>query len=279
MFDKDAIKELAQAEAITAAAGAVHNALGRADSAAIALPDDFHVHDLEKYQEHRRRARGAMSTSVVADFAAYVEKHNDGDGSAVFVDPDAMKAKAVLNLGTPDLPGHADNLAIYTAKATAAYRALVSHTSTNGGLSQKAVAEFLEDWAPHIACRNDNGAEIRLPQAIAAVRRITIESAKKLEATVASLSETRSAMESVTASSVEPLPTFIDFKCVPYKDLAERTFTMRLGILTGQVAPMLQLRIQLGERHTEEMAQELAQLVREAFGDSMPVHIGTYSPA
>lgn len=276
MFDKDAIKELAQAQAITAAANAVVNAI-KPEISIVALPDDFQVHDLEKYLPNRRRARGTMNTSIVADFSEYAAAHGE-EGASVFVDAESMKAKAVLNLGTPYDPGHADSLAVYAPKKTAAYMALLKHADTPSGLKQQAVAEFLEDWSPYINCRTDT-AGIPLAQAIAAVRRITIESAKKIEATVASLSESRSALESVTASSVEPLPTFIDFACVPYLDLQPRAFTLRLGILTGQAVPMLVLRIQAGERHQEEMAQELAQLVRKAIGDAMPVHIGTYSPA
>lgn len=274
MFDKDAIKELAQAQAITAAANAVVNAI-KPEISIVALPDDFQVHDLEKYLPNRRRARGTMNTSIVADFSEYAAAHGE-EGASVFVDAESMKAKAVLNLGTPDDPGHADSLAVYAPKKTAALLAMQNNCGTPQ--KQQSIAEFLEDWAPHITCRGDE-EPISIKQAIAAVRRITIESAKKLEATVGSLSKTRSAMESVTASSVEPIPTFIDFKCVPYLDLAERTFTLRLGILTGQAVPMLVLRMQAGERHLEEMAQELAQLVRKAIGDAMPVHIGTYSPA
>lgn len=279
MFDKEAIQELREAQTVAEALAAVQAATEREGATgAAALPDDYQVHDLEKFMPFRRRARGAMSTSIAADFARYCDAHRE-EGAAVFVEADAMKAKAVLNLGNPDEPGHADNLAVYAPKKTAAYLAMLSHCGNSGGLSQKAAAEFLEDWRDNITCIDGSGTEIPTPKAVAAVRRITIETARKLESEVASLSETRSAMEKVTATSVEPIPAFIHFKCVPYLDLAQRTFALRLGILTGQSTPMLQLRIQAGERHAEEMAQELAGMVRDAIGDAMPVHIGTYNPA
>lgn len=271
MFDKEAIQELSKAEAITAAA----TALRQDDNGGLAaLPSDFALHDLEKFAENRRRMRGTMETSIVADFARYTDL-NAEVGACVFVDQASMKAVAVLNMGEPDEPGHADNVAVYKAKATAAFTALgaVAH---GRGLTQQQVAEFLEDWQPLIQCERE-GEVVATPKAIAAVRKITIEALKKLESTEQQLSASRSAFEKVEATSTEPLPTLILFTTVPYVGLAARSFALRLGILTGDKAPSITLRIANAERHAEEMATELANLVREAIGDDTPVMVGTYS--
>jgi uncharacterized protein YfdQ (DUF2303 family) len=53
---------------------------------------------------------------------------------------------------------------------------------------------------------------------------------------------------------------------------------MRLSVLTTD-KPSLQLRIINQEKHDEEMAEELANLVRGLLGDVAPVHIGSYTPA
>ena len=79
-----------------------------------------------------------MTTSSVAPFAEYVDQHKE-PGAAVFVDQDAMTAVAVLNLGTPDQPGHADNIAKMVAKRMAAFAALLQHAS-GGGLAQAKAA-------------------------------------------------------------------------------------------------------------------------------------------
>jgi uncharacterized protein YfdQ (DUF2303 family) len=78
------------------------------------------------------------------------------------------------------------------------------------------------------------------------------------------------------ATSVMPLPSFLVFKCVPILGLQQRKFTLRLGILTGEAKPKLTLRVINPEQHDEEMADELANLVRGALA-SIPVHIGSYT--
>lgn len=261
-------------QAITAASAAVNDASVNLISAA-ALPDDFKLHDLESYLNYRRRPRGTMSTRFIGPFAEYAIAHA-GEGATVFVDAGDMTATAVLDLGTVDLPGHADNKAKLTPNKTAAYAALLQITA--GPRSQQDVAEFLEDWADQAKCLNGD-TEIKAPLAIAAVRKITIESAQRVESEEQSLSATRSAFESIKASSQDPLPTTIYFACQPYADLAERTFVLRLSILTGEKTPKLVLRVQKLDTHAEEMANELVERITDAIGPELPVLVGTYGKA
>lgn len=270
MFDKDAIEALQEAEAIRSARDTVVTALDGFGVAA--LPEHHTLRDLESFMPMRRRLRGSMTTSVLKDFASYSDA-NAEKGATVFVDADSMAAKAVLNLGETDEPGHADNVAKLQLKTTAAYTALRVITN-NGCVSQVKAAEFLEDWPEHVQCFNDAG-EIPAPKAIAAVRRLSIDSYRKLESSEQSLSSSKSAFESVQATSIEPIPTYIYFKCVPYQELGERLFVMRLGVQTGGDKPTITLRIAKAELHQEEMASELADKVRDAL-KKFPVHIGTY---
>lgn len=265
MFDKDAIKELSQAQAITAAAEAI------ADHTVVGLPTDFNLHDLEKFESLRRRPRGVMTTSVIADFAAFTLAHKE-PGAMVFIDAGELAATGVLNLGTVDTPGHADNLAKLATKKTAAFGALLS--IVNGHQTQTAVAEWMEDWAAHITCVGE--AEV-IPHAaaVSAVRKLTIEALRRVESEEKQLSVQRSAMESVAAKDTDNLPRTITFDACPHKEAALRTFALRLGIITGD-KPKLQLRIVAWERHVEEMAQELADLVREALQDQVPCLVGGY---
>jgi uncharacterized protein YfdQ (DUF2303 family) len=263
MFTPEAIKELSKANAITNAYASIEGNT----NALVALPSDFTTHDLERYNPTRRRARGLMTTSNMPDFAAYVEHHQE-DGACIFIQQEKMTAIAVLNLGTPTDPGHADNTAILAPKKTAAYTALKS-IATGTGCAQQKMAEFLEDWPAQIKCFNDAGA-------ITAIRKITIENLKKLENSEAQLSASRSAFESVTATSTEPLPTTIYFKTVPYHGLQAREFVLRLGILSGGDKPAVNLRIINQEQHDEDMAIELADLVKNAVTD-LPVLVGNYS--
>lgn len=276
MFDKDAIQELTQAESISAANAALTQTVAPSNGeAAIALPDSFKVHDLEHYLPTRRRLRGSMTTPVLADFAAYTVENKEA-GATVFVDADKMQAVAVLNLGTPASPGHADNRAVLAPPKTAAFAALLAIAS-GAQKRQTDVAEYLEDWAPLIRCENEAGEDVAVKHAAAAVRKITIEGTRRQESSEQQLSAARSTFEQVKATGTDHLPVLIDVTCEPYLGLAYRTARLRLGIVTGD-KPALVLRIVKREQHDEEMAQELAQLVRGALaGSDMPVLVGSYS--
>jgi uncharacterized protein YfdQ (DUF2303 family) len=277
MFDKEAIESIQEGAAIQQA----NNALGMAlheGNAVVALPENYQQHDLEKFLPKRRRARGNMVTDVLESFSEYSKAHKE-EGAAVFVDTDSLKAVAVLNLGTPEAPGHADNAAKLVPTKTAAYAALTMH-ATGSQLKQATAAEFLEDWAECMQFFNDDGA-ITPPKAIAALRKLSIESMRKLESSEQSLSASKSAFESVQATSADPIPTTIYFTCKPYADLAERQFVLRLGVMTGGDKPTITLRIIKAEEHAEEMATELAKLIRASFyeigNEGIPVLLGSYS--
>lgn len=272
MFDKDALETLMQAEAISAANGCVNDAGARG---LLALPNEFTAHDIETYLPNRRRARGTMTTVSDADFAAYVKAHKE-PGAAVFVNEKDMTATAVLNLGTPDEPGHTDNRALLAPPKTAAYQALLA-IANGRGQPQKIIAEFLEDWQDDIRCDNSEGI-IPIHQAIAAIRALTIDALRKVTAEEQKLSAARSTFESIAASSKDPIPTTVSFTCAPHAGMNERTFVMRLGILTGEANPMPVLRIIKKEVHDEQMGQELAERVRKALaGEAITVAVGTYA--
>lgn len=246
------------------------------DTGVIALPNNFTERDLERFLPNRRRQRGTMNTHINSDFAAYVGMAMQL-GARIFVDEQAMTATAVLNLGTPEKPGHADNLAVLTSKKTAAYLALKENASGEAR-TQVQIAEFLEDWSDQIVCLKGSGevADI-IPnkQAIAAIRAITIEALAKVRSEEQSLSANKTAFESIEAKSEQPIPTLIRFKCVPYVGFDEREFSLRLGILTT-AKPMPVLRVIKQEEHDEQMGNELAEKLRAAIGSTPPVLLGKY---
>jgi len=218
-----------------------------------------------------------MTTAYAAPFAQYATAYADR-GAAVFVDAEHMAATAVLDLGTKETPGHTDHRAKLQPSKTAAYTALLN---VNGRpQTQQQLAEFLEDWGVAAGVKYFNAdGEITAGKALAAVRRITVESLLKVDSEEQQLSANRTAFESVKASSHEPIPTTLYYTCKPYADLQPRTFVLRLSILTGDKAPKLVLRIQNLETHTEEMGNELATLVQDAIGGAMPVLLGAYGKA
>lgn len=274
MFDKEAIEALQYGGGIKEASEATEYAFA-APHHLVGLPDHFTVHDLEQFLPHRRRMRGRMQTSSIEDFVVYTTLNHE-DGATVFVDAGEMRATAVLNLGNTNAAGHADNTATLNLQPTAAYLAL--KRIVDGKRAQRDVAEFIEDWIGLVECFSDD-EKLQPKQAIAAVRAVTIEGLRRTESQEQSLSASRGTFESVTASSKTPLPTFIYFTCEPYQGLSERTFVLRLGVITSDEKPALLLRVVKAEEHQEEMARELTGKVRDRLVETLvPVLIGTYQP-
>lgn len=280
MFTKEAIEQLSQAEQIRAAAEAITIGLSRYVGC-VALPDNLKLHDLEHYSAWRHRARGTMKTSCIPDFAKYVLlQRYDEPKPVIFVGRDTS-AVAVLNLGDAMEPGHADNLAVLQLQPTAAFTALTKIDGTY--LSQKQAVEFLEDWIDQcsfFSTSADTPSVITKGTALQALRKLTIEAARKVESVSANFKETMSAFESVEATSSLTLPDLIYFDCTPYEGLSQRSFVLRLSVITSDEKPKLCLRIRQLEQHQEQMSAELMSLVEQALpSDDTGVTVlrGTYT--
>ena len=276
MLNAEAIKELSKAQAIEAATTSLEKGFedkysSEVHTGLVALPADFKLHDLESFLPYRRHARGEMTSAYVEDFADYVAVHADA-GAMVFVS-DEINATAVLNLGDSTDPGHADNVAVLQPQQTAAWKALRKMFDTKH--DQRLVAEFLEDWADCISATAEGSGQISASKAAAAIRKLTIESARKVTAEVKAHSESMSAFEQIQATSEEAIPEYLFFTTKPYADLDTRCVTLRLGVLTGEKLAIT-LRPMRWEEHVELMARELATKVTTAIGDSARVVLGQY---
>lgn len=145
-------------------------------------------------------------------------------------------------------------------------------------MSQKTLAEFLEDWGDHIQAYNAEGDAIALTRAISAVRRLTIESSRKEDHEVQDFKASRSALENVEARSDHGMPSGFRFTCIPYNGLAERSFELRLSVLTGGDAPALVARIKRLEAVQEEVGQEFMELLNDSFEDyELITYLGKFS--
>lgn len=144
-------------------------------------------------------------------------------------------------------------------------------------ISQKSLAEWIEDWADYLVGFDANGDAIQATKAAAAVRKITIEANQTADFEDNDFSGKRSLMESVEAKTKDIMPVAFEFKCVPFEGLKERPFKLRLSIITGD-RPVLVLRIIQLEAVQEEMANEFRDLLVEKFKDSkVETFIGTFT--
>lgn len=271
MFSLEAIKELSAADEARKVQDNINSALE--DHGIAALPDGITAKDLETYMPVRRRQRGAFTTADKDSFAKYVNEHKE-HGATVFINADTMRASAVLNLGTKDVPGHCDNSATLLLEKTAAYAAL-RHLCANQ-IGQKGFSEFLEDWSEQLVCVDVDGNDIEPKKAIAAVRKLTIESMHKVESAQNSLSASRSTFEQVNATSADPIPVRLVFECAPYTGLRGHSLDVRINVLTSSKDPLFTARIVNIEGRNEEFAREFSELVTKSLGDT-PVVIGSYT--
>lgn len=272
MMDKSAIEQIQLARQIEAANTAVTT------QSVLALPKDFEIKNMEQYEENRRRFRGTMNTNSLEAFASYT-KDNTKTECACFVNADEMCASLIFNIGNEEAPGHCDHVAKLALEKTAEYRALLS--ILDKPINQKDLAEFIEDWRPHISAfgaEDEDGerAPIALPRALHAIRKITIESKQASESETRNFGASASSMESIDLRGDQLPPEVIEFLCQPYADLAARTFELRLGVLTeNKTFPVLKLRMIRQEQQQEEMAEQFEQLIRAQTANIEPA-VKTY---
>lgn len=247
---------------------------------AIVLTDasgNQHIESLEKLGHGRERFRGNFTTPSFDDFVNHVSvivAGDDGRAAPVFVDVANMAATAFFNLGTVAEPGHGDWTGKLKLKATAAFEALCAIDGKK--LSQKDLAEWLEDWNDFISADYVSG-DGTLARAIAAIRKMTIEKQGKATHGVTATSAEMSAMEKIEAQADE-LPMGFTWVCEPYVGLKQRPFRLALSVLTSGPVPLIVLRWQRREAVVEEIAKEFKNVLAERLGTSASVTVGTFTP-
>lgn len=244
------------------------------EESVVALPEGVKVHDLEKYLANRRHFRGTMETCLIEEFVeystaateSYAEAFANSDNTPCFVNPQSMSAVVFFNLGDIDAPGHGDHQARLALLKTEAFKELLSINGKR--FEQRELAEWMEDWKDQLTARAENGeTELPMASAVAAIRRITIGANAETISEQQNFSSRRSAMAEVEAKFKDQIPAFLDFKCEPYQGLDERTFNIRLSLITGET-PKLAARIVRLESAQEEMAKELETKLRKGFEDT-----------
>lgn len=240
----------------------------------IVLPESAKLHNLEQFKLQRDRFRGALKTHALRDFANYVEQraYADLEGRG-FVDQDAMAAHIIFNLGTTHDAGHGDDTATLTLKPTAAYSAL--QAILGRPLSQQQLAEWLEDWAPHLSA--SAGEEtLSIAQAISGIRKMTIKATAQRDSVVGDLKGSRSSMDEIEAKSQETLPSAFIFQTVPFEGLQVAAIPLRLSVITGDT-PQLKLRWVGEEAQREEFARDFKGVLEQEVGGFVPLTIGTFT--
>jgi uncharacterized protein YfdQ (DUF2303 family) len=246
------------------------------DTPSIMLPEHYSVQSLEHLQADRARFRGALSTESLDDFCKYVaDRSTKENTTSAFIHAPTMSCKAFFNLGTEQAPGHGDHTASLILKPTAAYTAL--NAIAGEKLSQQALAEWIEDWNTHLVVLGKQGEEIAVAAAVQKIRTITIKATAERTNSENDFSANRSSMDSIEAAHAEQQPKDLLFTFAPYEGLQERTFCLRLSIITGD-KPMLKPRWVQQEQQQEDIAQEFKKTLISEIGGLASITIGTFTP-
>lgn len=238
------------------------------------LPEGTAVASLERFALERYRFRGAMDTTSIDDFVRYSVGYAQKTKKPVASSMPTTCWRALSSTSVLWIIGHADNVASIKLKKTAPFRALLSINGDH--LNQKQIAEWLEDWSDYLTAFDADGNTMKIAQAAQAVRRVTIQQTNASDHEDGDFSGKKSLMQSIEASSKDVMPVAFEFKCVPYKGLGERAFSLRNSLLKSN-DPVFVLRIVQLEAQEEAIANEFRDLLTGKF-DGKPVEtfIGTF---
>lgn len=236
------------------------------------VPEGYKLQSLEAFMDSPTRFRGSFTTSSIEDYGNYV---NAEDEARVFVDVDAMRAKAFFDLGNPATPGHGDHTASLRLEKTSAFEACLS--ANGSSFAQKELAHWIEDWHHCITGIDSNGEDLTAKQLANAVRKIEIKATSERTHEDGDWNTKRSGMDALDANTGASTPDIIRFHCLPYEGLSHRTFEMRVSILTDDTKPRLKLRIIGLETAQEEMAKEFKQVLEGELGPNTTLLLGAFS--
>lgn len=240
------------------------------------LPIDMQIHNLEKFQNYRNNYRAKMSTRSIDDFIGYHKLH---EGKNCYVSPEDMVARTIFDIGTKGKPLHCVHKAVISLHKTALYEALLNAVLSHK--SQRQMADWIEEWHDHIEALADSdkvGSQekdvIPLAKAIAAIRRLTIEEAKKSTHEEGNFKASRTALETIEAKADEGMPGYFKFTCTPYPGLGEREFILRVNIIKSHNAPEFKLRILQADKIKEELTEEFRDILVKQLPEECETFIG-----
>lgn len=257
------------------AVGLANDGADAINTGVMIVPESFKTIDIEKYLPNRRRFRGNFSTTSIEDFCVYA---NDHDAGSIFVDTDKrrMSARAYFDLGDASQPGHAEHEANLRLEPTPAYAAALAINGER--LKQSQLAEFIEDWLPHLTVLINDEEQNPL-QAVQAIRNITITASAAASHSEHHFGAQRSAMEEVEAKSgVHQLPTHIKFNLIPHTGFEPIDVLFRVAVITDKEAPRLTLRWVQQDIQQEAIGKNLENMiVIELSNNGCPIYCGNFS--
>lgn len=266
-MDATAIKEIIAQSCAQATAELV----GTQHTRAIVMPADFKLADTEAFDNSPAHFRGAYKTTIIGEFIDYVDKHSLGNDTAVFVDAESMKAKAIIDMGNHEAPMWGKHTAGIQLKKQPAYDALLNQNER--ALTQQDMIDFFEDWADSVEFLDKGGNPIDTRFAINLLRRVKASASLSVEQEQANFSASRSTLEQVEIKAgAQELPAAFHFDCHPYEGFSSRMFFCQLRA-SGTEKLQFKYRINGLPAELNQIAEEFRDTVQTNL-DQIPVYIG-----
>lgn len=281
-MDKSALEHL---ENILTADATVERVATETNGSVVPLPCNVELNDLESYMPQRRRFRGRMNTHLIEQFCQFTNQTARMAGtrngahfkSPCFIDAERMTATAFFNLGDVHEPGHGDHTATVSLTKTQPYTELLQINGQT--LSQKTLAEWMEDWREYLEAIDSEGTPLPLMASIAAIRRVTISAKSESTSEQQNFGTRQSSMAEVEAKNKDTLPAFLNFTTEAFHGLDSHTFTLRVSLLTGGDSPKFSVRLVRLESALEEMAVEFRERLEEGLSaEDTETFVGTFKP-
>ena len=276
-MDASAIKEI-QETAILAAS--VRPDGIDPESSIFVMPSSFKVVNAEGTNLHRDRFRGSYETKSIPDFLEYVKLHGEVVADTKgFIDTtnDEFTAKAFFNLTIGDLAGHADDVAILTLEQTPEFAALTK--IENVKIKQRALSDFVEDWAHVLTPFDANGVAIETKKALNSIRNVKISRNVDINSSVHDSGRALSAAEQVElVGQSESLPSFFTLRTSAYHGLSTRELDIRFIRSDNDNEPVFTLQIIRRAQVMENLATDFKHTIAAELQDYGTFLIGTFTP-
>lgn len=202
---------------------------------AVILHKDFDVRSTEATQPFRSRFRGAFSTLDIASFFEYVKTRTAEEGAEThrtFIHAEQpqhqLAATTVLNFGSYNLPGHADDRAELVLRRDPLFSSFVDKTESWSTATD--FAEVLEDFlgTAEIEAFND-GETIGFAKSIVGIRNAKIDRNSSSTLNTGALNYEQSDMEKIAIQAqAQILPTEFSYKTGLYLGLDEQVIKFRV---------------------------------------------------
>lgn len=230
------------------------------DAPFAAVPPGYTLESLAAFRVNADHFEETYQTNDIESFAEYCTEYM---AERVFIKAESMTADVVFDSGTPDSPLHRKHKAKLVLKRTPLYNAVTSMDARRE-ISQRDLADWMQDWRNEIMPFDGNGDAIEVRRAVQAIRNFSIQETKKSDHVEETLKASRSAFASIEATSNNSLPDIIVAKGEPYLGLPPIDMTLRVKYLLDD-PPEFRLTLVRPDVLEQEIARSFVAVLRQTF--------------